>query len=326
MDTIALTGPLDAGMRAAIDQALPDGFRIVPVPTPAEYSRLEDADYIIMRTVELRADTIRTLRRMKLIQRWGVGYDIIDIQAAGARGIPVAIMVGINAVQVTELTIMLILAVYRNLIAMHTGILEKKWPRNEFMERSYTLRGKTVGLIGLGNIGRKLARLVQAFGATVQYFDTIRAGAERERELGVRYVPFEQLLRTSDILSLHIPLSETSRGMIDRKAISLMKPTAILINTSRGGIVNEADLFEALEADRLLGAGLDVFEHEPLEADSPLRTLKNVVLTPHVGGNTVENNHVMARRAMENILKIRSGLELGPPDLVNGQFLQKTGA
>jgi len=132
-----------------------------------------------------------------------------------------------------------------------------------------------------------------------------------------------KLLKTSDIVSLHIPLTAENKGLINKKTIALMKPTAVVINTSRGGLINEADLFEALKSDRLLGAGLDVFEHEPLEKGSPLRSLKNVVLTPHVGGNTVENNSNMARRAIENIVKVSSGKGMRAAELVNGQFLKQ---
>jgi len=222
-----------------------------------------------------------------------------------------------------ELTLLLILAVYRNLVAMHNGILAGQWPRNEFMRRSYTVNGKTVGIVGIGNIGRKVAKLIQAFDTDVQYYDVFRLSAEQEAALGVRYVTMDELLKTSDIVSLHIPLTDENKGLINKKTIALMKPTAVVINTSRGGLINEADLFEALKSDRLLGAGLDVFEHEPLEKGSPLRSLKNVVMTPHVGGNTVENNSNMARRAIENIVKVSSGKGMSAAELVNGQFLKQ---
>jgi len=323
MEKIALTGPFDAQMQAAINEALPDGFEIVLVPTPEEFHKLEDVEYMIMRTLEVREDTIKTLRKIKFIQRWGVGYDIIDIKAAGERNIPVAVMPGINATQVMELTIMLILAVYRNLIAMHSGILDGQWPRGEFRKRSYTVSGKTVGIIGIGNIGSKVARRIKAFDTEVQYYDEIRLSAEQEAELGVRFISFEELLKTSDIISLHIPLTDGSKGLIDKKAIALMKPTAVIVNTSRGGIIDEADLFEALKNDRILGAGLDVFEQEPLQMDSPLRTLQNVAMTPHVGANTVDINITMAERAMENIVKVSSGKGMSAAELVNGQFFKR---
>lgn len=325
MEKIALTGPFDAKMQAAIQKELPEGFEIVLAPTPEDFDKLRDADYMILRTVEIREKTLKTMRKMKLIQRWGVGYDIVDIKTAGELNMPVAVMPGINANQVKELTVLMILAVYRNLVAMHSGILGGQWPRNEYMKRSYTVSGKTVGIVGIGHIGRMVAKQIQTFDTRIQYYDVVRLSAEQEAELDIRYVPLEELFRTSDIISLHIPLTAENKYLINSQTIALMKPTAVIVNTSRGGIINEADLYEALKSDRLLGAGLDVFEHEPLSMDSPLRSLKNLVMTPHVGGNTVENNSNMARRAIENILKISSGRGMRADELVNGQFLKKQG-
>ncbi len=324
MEKIALFGPFDGPMQAAIRKELPEGFEFFLVPSAGEYGKLQEADYIVFRTLELREDTIKTLRKTKFIQRWGVGYDIIDIKAAGEQNIPVAIMSGINATQVAEITILLTLAVLRNMIPLHNGILNGQWLRNDFMKRAYVINDKTVGLVGLGNIGTKVSALFRAFGADVQYYDIVRQPAEKEAQLGVRYVPFEALLGTSDIVSLHVPMNETTRRLINQDALALMKPTAVLINTSRGGVVDEADLYEALKANRLLGAGLDVFENEPLLSGSPLRTLSNVVMTPHTGGSTVDNNGTQARRAMENILKVSRGQPLHPSDLVNGQYLRKS--
>lgn len=322
MEKIAITGPFDAQMQAAILEELPEGFEIILVPSPDEFDKLQDVDYIIMRTVEMREKTIKTLRKIKFIQRWGVGYDIVDIKAAGDHNIPVAVMPGINATQVMELTLLLILAVYRNLIAMHNGILDGQWPRNELRKRSYTVSGKTVGIIGIGNIGTKVAKCIKSFDTEVQYFDVVRLSTNLEMELGIRYVPFEELLKTSDIISLHIPFTEENRNLINKKTIALMKPTAVIINTSRGGIIDEIDLSEALKNDRLLGAGLDVFEQEPLHSDSPLRSMNNVVMTPHAGANTVDINFSMAKRAMENIVKMSSGKGLSAAELVNGHFLK----
>lgn len=321
MEKIAVTGPFDAQMRSYIEGMLPTGFEVEYVTRTEDFNRLQDSDYLIFRTLELRADTIKTLKKAKFIQRWGVGYDIVDIKAAGEQKIPVAVMSGINSTQVAELTIMHMLAIYRNVIAMHNGILEGKWPRNEFMSRSYTIHGKLVGVLGIGNIGRKVAQLVKPFGAEVQYFDLKRLEPEQEKEFGLRYVSLEELFKTSDIVSLHIPLSEVTTGLINKDTIDMMKSTAIIINTSRGGVINEKDLTDALLSGRILGAGLDVFENEPIPSDSPLRSLNNVVLTPHVGGNTVDNNGNMARRAIDNIVKISRGEAISKADLVNAQYL-----
>ena len=178
-------------------------------------------------------------------------------------------------------------------------------------------------MIGFGNIGRKVAQRLKAFDAEVQYYDVVRPSQKEEEELGVRYASFDALLRTSDIVSLHVPLSDGTRGLINRSTIQLMKPTAVLINTSRGGVINQKDLIEALGNGRLFGAGLDVYESEPLKEDNPFRSLKNVVTTPHVGGNTVDNNANMARRAVDNIVAVSKGLPVPAGDLVNAQYLKK---
>ena len=146
--------------------------------SPAEYGRLKEADYLVVRTISIRADAIATLTKTKLIQRWGVGYDIIDIEAAGEKNIPVANMSGINAIQVAELAVMHMLAVYRNLIPLHNGLMEGRWLKAEYISRSFMINGKTVGLVGFGNIGRKVAQRLKAFDAEVQYHDVVRPGQE----------------------------------------------------------------------------------------------------------------------------------------------------
>lgn len=323
MAKIALLGPFTEQMQASFKKILPEGFELFLVPTKAEYDKLPDADYIVFRTLDIREETIKKLHRTKFIQRWGVGYDIIDIKAAGAHHIPVAIMSGINATQVAEMTVLLTLAVFRNIISLHNGILNGQWPKTEFMKRSFVINGKRVGIVGLGNIGMKVAAIFRAFGAEVQYFDVPRRTVEIETELSVQYRPLDKLFETSDILCLHLPLLDTTRHMINRDTIALMKPTAVIINTSRGGIIDETALYDALSNNRLLGAGLDVFENEPILKDSPLRSLTNVVMSPHIGGSTVDNNDTMAKRAIENIVKVSLGQEVCPGDLVNADYLRK---
>ncbi len=323
MEKIALVGPFNSKMQASFQKIMPEGFEFFLVPSTEDYDKLQDADYIVFRTLELREATIKNLHKTKFIQRWGAGYDIIDIKAAGEHNIPVAVMSGINSTQVAEMTILLTLAVLRNLIKVHNGIMNEQWPKNEFMKRMFVINGKLVGIVGLGSIGTKVAALFRAFGAEVQYFDMARRTAEMEMEYGVRYVSFEELLKTSDIVSLHVPLEGKTKHMMNKETIALMKPTAVLINTSRGNVIDEAELCDALSKDRLLGAGLDVFENEPILKGSPLRSLQNVVMSPHVGGNTVDNSDNMAGRAIENIVNVSKGQPVRSADLVNAQYLQK---
>jgi phosphoglycerate dehydrogenase-like enzyme len=323
MPKIALLGPFTEQMQESFHKVLPDGFEIFLVPQKEDYDKLPEADYIVFRTLELREQTIRTLHRTKLIQRWGVGYDSIDLQAAGAQQIPVAIMSGINSTQVAEMTILLTLAIFRNILPLHNGILGGQWPKTKFMKRSFVIQGKRVGMVGLGSIGMKAAALFKAFGADVGYFDPLRRTREIETGLGIEYLSLETLVARSDIVSLHLPLTLATRHLFNRRLLALMKPTAVLINTSRGGIVDEAALYDALSQGRLLGAGLDVFENEPLPLDSPLRLLNNVVMSPHIGGSSADNNDSMAGRAIDNIVKVSLGQPLDAADLVNAHFLSR---
>jgi phosphoglycerate dehydrogenase-like enzyme len=184
------------------------------------------------------------------------------------------------------------------------------------------IKGKTVGLIGCGAIGRQVAEKVRAFGAQVVYYDVFRLPETTEQKLGLTFRELDEVLASADIISLHLPLLDSTRGMIGRREIALMKPSALLINTARGEIINTVALAEALAGKRIAGAGLDVFDPEPLEADSPLRALDNVVLTPHVGGNTADISMDMVDICLENIFAVRDGRPLSPKVLVNRQYLK----
>ena len=323
METIALMGPYDMAVKQMLRELAPETFAFVEVHSEQELARLQQAQYIILRVLGTPAELIASLPKLRLIQRWGVGFDKVDIQAAGARNIPVAVTPGMNAASVSEMAVLHMLAVYRRLLTLHRNVLAGKWQQPGLASISYTICGKTAGLIGLGHIGRLVAQKVQAFGAKVQYFDSFRLPAAEEQQLGLCYVSLEELLHTSDIVSLHVPLTDATRHLIDRHAIELMKPEAILINTARGGIVCERDLIDALREHRILGAGLDCEEQEPAAADSPLLQLDNVVLTPHMGGSTIDTSRNMARRCIENIIRVSRGEELSPKDVVNRQYFSE---
>jgi phosphoglycerate dehydrogenase-like enzyme len=258
-----------------------------------------------------------------LIQKWGAGFDKIDIQAAGAKGISVAICLGGNAGPVAELAVLLMLAIYRNLVPLAAKLKEGHWARDLYTPRSYMLKGKIVGLLGFGSIGQKTGKIVKrGFDAQVQYYDLHRLPEEKEEALGVRYVSLDTLLRTSDILSLHIPLFENTQNIVDREALAKMKPSGILINTSRGGIIDENALYEALRDGIIAGAGLDTLAEEPADASNPLLKLENVVLTPHCGGNTADNDINMVKYCVDNILQYDRDGCLAPPILVNQNELK----
>lgn len=322
METIALVGPIDIDAKAKIREIIPKGFKIKEVPTEDEFDQLHDADYIILRTLKLDEKTIYSIPNLKLIQRWGVGYDTVDIKAAGERNIPVAITAGINAAPVSEFAVLLMLAVYRNIIGLHNNVIQGKWREGNFISRSYLINGKTVGLIGLGSVGKQVVPKVKSFGAKVQYYDVVKLSQDEENRMEIKYVGFEELIKTSDIISLHVPLTKDTYHLICKDTIDMMKPTAIIVNTSRGSIIKEDDLVEALQSGRILGAALDVYENEPVISNNTLLKLKNVVLAPHSGGNTADNTANMANRCISNIVKVSKGERLSKSDVVNSEYLK----
>ncbi len=324
MEIIALTGPYDPKVKELLYKMLPPGFEIREVGSESEYSKLQEANYVILRTLKLSKQEINAIPNLKLIQRWGVGYDTVDIKAAGNKNIPVTITSGMNAVPVSEMAVLLMLAVYRNIPRLYENVIAGKWREGLKVDTLFTIEGKTVGLVGLGSIGRQVAQKVRAFGAKVQYYDAFRLSDEDEKRLGVSYAGFEDLIKTADIISLHVPLIEATKHMICKETIALMKPTSIIINTARGGIIKENDLVDALKNKRILGAGLDVVENEPPDEQSPLLGLQNVVITPHMGGSTMDISVNMAKRCIENIVKVSKGESLLSADIVNANFLGKT--
>ena len=321
MEIIALTGTYDPEIKEMLSQMVPRGFMLKEITSADQYSELHDVNYIILRILSLNEEVINSLPNLKLIQRWGAGYDKVDIKAAGKRNIPVAVTPGMNAPAVSEMAVLLMLAVYRNLIQLHNNVLDGKWQVEGITSTSYTIDGKTVGLIGMGNIGKRVTKEVQAFGGTVQYYDVFRLLPEEEEKLGIQYVELEQLLKTSDIISLHVPLTDTTRHLIHKDTLELMKPSAIIVNTARGAIIKQDDLAEALQNKKILGAGLDCLEQEPADPSNPLFNLKNVVITPHMGGSTIDISVNMAKRCIENIVKVSKNESLPSTDVVNAKYL-----
>ena len=247
----------------------------------------------------------RAAPKLKMIQLISAGYDRVDIEAARAAKIPVANNNGANSVAVAEHTLMLILAVAKKLVWQHNNVVAGKWRVGDFAEtRLYEVAGKTLGIVGLGNIGKKVARRAQGFDMQVQYYDLVRLTEDQEDTLGVRFVLFDELLRTSDVVSCHVPLTDRTRGMMGARQFSLMKPTALFINTCRGPVVDEDALYRALTSRQILAAGLDVMVEEPPKPDHPLFKLDNVTITPHTAGPTWENWVKAFRNAFDNIQRV----------------------
>ena len=254
--------------------------------------------------------------RLRFVQKWGIGVDRIDVAALRRRGIGLAITAGANAGPVAELALALMLAVYRRIPYVNRTMRQGQWPKAEMRETCFQIKGKTVGLVGFGNIGRTLARRLSGFEAQVLYADTQAADAATEQSLGVRRVGLAELLARSDIVSLHLPYSAQAGRLIDAAAIAAMKPGAVLINTARGELVDEAALYDALLTGHLRGAGLDAFDPEPPAASHPLLTLDQVVVTPHAGGGVFDNVEPVARHALGNLLRVLQGQALAPADVI----------
>jgi len=232
-----------------------------------------------------------------MVSIWGTGTDNVDLDAAAARGVRVTNTPGVGAVAVAEHTLALILAAAKRLVRVDRDVRDGQWPRGMGMQ----LRGKTLGLIGTGAIGREVAALGRAVGMKVIAWTFHPHGD------AVEWVSLEDVFRRSDVVSVHVRQSPDTVGLIHRDHFALMKPGAIFVNTARGPIVREADLLDALRTGRIAGAGLDVFDTEPLRPGSPFHALSNVVLTPHSAGITPETTEAGLALAIDNVLAFLAG-------------------
>jgi glyoxylate reductase/D-3-phosphoglycerate dehydrogenase len=259
------------------------------------------------------APTAGWLERMpglKLIQLSGVGYDDATIQMARDRQLPIAIMPAGTCLGVAEHTLLLILALYKHLQEAHSAMREGRWMHADLRARSYFVHDKVLGIVGLGRIGAEVARRARGFQPRrVVYHDLFHKPA-LEAELGVEFLDLNKLLQVSDIVTLHVFLGDKSEGMIGERERGLMKPSAILINTSRGPVVDEGALYRALRERRIWGAGLDVWEQEPTPADNPILQLDNVVCTPHAATATVDADRVKFEAALSNFDRVLRGKRL----------------
>lgn len=262
--------------------------------TSGEFSAvLSKANALIVRSAtKVDSNMIDAASSLKVIGRAGVGVDNIDIGAASAAGVAVYNAPGGNTIAAAELTMALMLSVVRRVTAADRSVRAGRWDRASF--KGVELRGRTLGLIGAGRIGGEVARRCEAFGMSVMAYDPyIDEG--RAEELGIKLVTIDEVIEKADVISLHVPLNSETRHLIDRAALERMKQIAFVINASRGGVIVEADLAEALKGGVIAGAALDVYEDEPLSQDSPLRDAPNLVLTPHLGASTEEAQVSVAR-------------------------------
>ncbi|QOY38252.1 2-hydroxyacid dehydrogenase [Anaerobacillus isosaccharinicus] len=291
-------------------EQVPVGFDLLfwsEMNTDEQNEILSKADYLLVATEKIDQSKILKARNAKLIQKTGIGVDNIDIEFARLNQLPVANTPGANSTGVAELTILLILALYRKLTVANQATKDGEWLMWELRPNSFEMEGKTHGFIGFGNIGREAARRSQAFGTNIIYYDKFRASKEQEKALNATYKTLEEVLIQSDIISLHVPLLPETTGLIGMKELQLMKENAVLINVSRGGIVNEEDLYHAIKGKLIAGAGVDVWDTEPPKPNHPLLTLDNVIATPHLGAGTRDTLSRVLKMCFENIVRVESG-------------------
>ena len=303
MASMAYGGMLGEGWRVEAfndPREIPDDvageaeFLVVPPPAPID------------------AGLLSRMQKLRLIQVPGHGFDHVDVAAASAAGVPVATIAssGAEAHTVAEMAILLAGAASRRLLPGDRAVREGRWGTLTMLQGGvFELAGKTIGLVGLGRIGREVAKRARAFDMRVIYSDVFRLAPEQERDAGVEFFELETLLREADIVSLHAPLTPETRGLINERTLKLMKPTAVLVNTARGPLVEAAALAEALRNGTIRAAAIDVFDPEPPAGDLPLKELENVVLQPHMAGVTGESILRIIAAALENCRRVARGEE-----------------
>ena len=276
-----------------------------------------DADFIMAPSPfpPITAKIISGARSLKLIQLTGSGFDTVDLHAADEAEIPVANCPGQNSKTVAQLTFITIGALNRGII--EADIETKKGNFQEVrkkLEREgmYEFENLNLGLLGIGLIGKEMAKIGAFFGLNLYYYDILRLSPEQEREFKVTFVGFKELLKVSDIVSIHLPINESTKKLLGREEFALMKPNAILINTSRGAIIDDEALIHVLKSKRLKGAALDAFDPEPLHREHPFLLLdpeikKRLIFTPHIGGSTRQSFRRMFQEAINNLLRVLKG-------------------
>lgn len=311
MPVILLTNKYSPEVLKVVKKQLPDGFDFLSLDSARKEDLIQKAhlaDYFLASgRVAIDKEVIEAATKLKMIQRTGVGTDTLDFETLHEQNIPVYVNPGINSKSVAEHTILLILSVLRQLPKVNESVKRGIWKKNDIGIKCHSLYGKTIGIIGSGNIGKNVINMLQPFGVKILYYDPCRLPPKEETELNIRFCKMKELLPQIDILSLHCPLTPETNGIIGEKEFSMMKNNSFIVNTGRGPLIDESALISALINGQIKGAGLDVFTNEPVTKDNPLLLMDNVILTPHVGGLTLETFSTMIGDAFENIRKYENG-------------------
>lgn len=291
-----------------LKSVVPKDFHIETLEEATYESLLKqcvDADYLLVSgRLPIDEKVLSTARNLKMIQRTGVGTEMLDKEAIKRRGIPVFVNFGVNARSVAEHTLTLMLCCLKNIPLISSNVKKGIWKKQETGLSCNEIYGKTVGIIGMGAIGKQVATYLNVLGADVLYTDICRLDISEEKVLSLTYIPtLNELLPQIDILSLHCPLTSTNREMINKDTLSCMKDNAIIVNTARGKLIDEEALYKSLKSGHLKCAALDVHSEEPIKMPSKFAQLDNVILTPHIAGLSYEAFHNMMEMAIANIVK-----------------------
>jgi phosphoglycerate dehydrogenase-like enzyme len=300
---------LDDEVRAIGESLLPKGFDLQWTAHADVPAAIQDADFLCGFIGPLTTEALVSAagNRLKLVQLMSVGYDRFNLDGARAAKLPVSVNGGANAIAVAEHAVMMMLATLKRVHELDAAVRGGGWRSASHSDRVYELWHSTVGIVGMGRIGQEVATRLAGWDANIVYYDPFRLAPERERALGVRYVELDELLRTADVVTVHVPLNAQTRHLIDAESLSIMKSTAVLVNTARGELVDEVALVQALKEGRILGAGLDVLSQEPPPADHPIFELKNVILTPHTAGPTWQSFPRRFANCFANIERVQNG-------------------
>jgi len=302
---------IQSEMAERITRHAPENFEVTvhngQHPPEEQIKWLSDADFLILFGTPPIDKALQAAKKLKLIQLVSAGYDHLNVELCKELGVPIANNGGANSIDVAEHTLALILGFYRHLTEQDQNVRNNKYRNLNNGLDTYTIHGKTVGLIGLGNIGQRVAKLLNAFGANILYTDAQQATSETEQACHATYTDLTDLLQKSDIVSLHVPLLDSTRSLIGEEQLAKMKSSALLVNTCRGGVIDQSALTKILQNKSILGAALDVLESEPPDPDDPILKCDNLLLTPHSAGVTFDTWSRRGEFVFANLQRVWNG-------------------
>ncbi len=305
MKTILLTNKYSGAPLEIVKEEVPEGFSIRFLPEQTQDALIAEvgsADYILAGgRLKISREALEKAKKLQMIQRSGVGLDALDLDAIKEKGIPLYVNQGVNAESVAEHALLLMLACLRKLPTINNNTKNGVWKKQEQGVQTAELKGKTVGIVGMGNIAKTLVGLLKPFKVNIRYYNLVQMDENFEAENNMTFVGMDELLRNSDIVTIHCALTPETRNLINKETLGVMKDGAILINTARGEIVDPAAVANALKDRKLSYAALDVHAQEPIPEDYPLKDIDNVILTPHIAGVTADSFRAMMHDAFRNI-------------------------